>query len=507
MARSGSGRSSGASTPARASSGVGRASVHAAGPADRPISAELSAALDTLVTDWGAILALAAFACWVLAHVPALAPLMTLAWVVVGLAVGILRPWYGLLLTVMTVPFTGAATDVQSGEILRAIPVHAAAVRVLVDRFIIAPSYGRRTPRDPAWWVVAAAVAAAGLFALAALTAYLAESRDPLVLTGGLVWQVGGPIAMMSAWIAASHLVAGRSRPLTLVVLGTTVVACLLALAAWTGLPGAGMFTFTPIVEGGRLGALGYPTPTAMGLATVLPLAAVAAWRIRWWLVIPVVGLVLVTLVLTWSRGPLLAVVVGTVLAALASGRVDRRLAIAGAAAGAVALAGLVAIRYGTNVDAIIATIGASTGSDSDRIRSWIAAVAIAASNPLFGAGWASLARIPEFAALRIANAHDLLLDAFAAGGLPLGISLSIVVLYSGWRTWVRRHTMAPYLIAAVVTFLVCSVWDIPQVRAYAAVMGGMVLGMAAGPLIGRSPDEDTEGDEAGGRDGDGAGA
>jgi hypothetical protein len=48
---------------------------------------------------------------------------------------------------------------------------------------------------------------------------------------------------------------------------------------------------------------------------------------------------------------------------------------------------------------------------------------------------------------------------------------------------------MAPYLIAAVVTFLVCGFWDIPQVRSYAAVMGGMVLGMASGPLIGRSPD------------------
>ena len=43
------------------------------------------------------------------------------------------------------------------------------------------------------------------------------------------------------------------------------------------------------------------------------------------------------------------------------------------------------------------------------------------------------------------------------------------------------------YLIAAVATFLVCGFWDIPQVRSYAAVMGGIALGMAAGPLIGRA--------------------
>ena len=92
-----------------------------------------------------------------------------------------------------------------------------------------------------------------------------------------------------------------------------------------------------------------------------------------------------------------------------------------------------------------------------------------------------------DFDALRIANAHNILLDPLAAGGLPLGIANAVVMLWSAWMTWVRRHTMAVWLIASVVTFLVCGLWDIPQVRSYAAVMGGIVLGMAAGPLIGRA--------------------
>ena len=475
--------------PAKPGSAGARSATAVGSAAPGSVGAAVSRAFELLVTDWGALLALAAFGCWLLGHFPPLAPIAVPAWIVTGLAVGLVRPWYGMLLAIAVVPFTGGAVERDPGEVLRVVPVLGAAVRVLVDRFIVAPSYGRVTTREPAWWVVAAAVAAAGLYALAALTGYLAEDRDPVVLVLGLEWQIGAPVAMMAAWVAASHLVAGRDRTLTLVVLGTTAVACVLALAAWAGLPGLDLFTFASRVEGGRLGALGYPTPTAMGLATVLPLAAVAAWRIRPWLAVGVAGLILVTLVLTWSRGPLLAVVVGTAVAALASGRVDRRLAVAGAAAGAVALLALVGIRYGTNVDAILATVSASMGGDSDRIRSWGAAVAIAISNPLLGGGWNALARVADFAQVRITNAHNTLLDPLASGGLPLFVANAAVVLYSAWMTWVRRRTMAVWLIAAVVTFLVCGLWDIPQVRSYAAVMGGIVLGMAAGPLIGREGD------------------
>jgi O-antigen ligase len=376
--------------------------------------------------------------------------------------------------------------DVQTGEPLRVVPLLAAAVRVLLDRFVILPGTGRPVGREPSWPIVAAAVAAAGLFLLSVLTAYLATGHDPAMLKAGLLWNLGGAVALIAAWVAAAHLVAGRERTLTLVVLVATVAASILALAAWVGVPGVSLITFAAVVEGGRLGALGYPTPTAMGLATVLPLALAAAWRIRPWVAVAVAALVLVALVLTWSRGPLVALAIGTVLATLASGRVDRRLAVAGAAAVAVALGALVLIRYGTTPDAILATIQASMGSDTDRVRSWAAAISIAISSPLLGAGWDSLSRYADFEALRISNAHNMLLDPLAVGGFPLGIANAAVVLWSAWTTWVRRHTMAVWLIAAVVTFLVCGFWDIPEIRSYAAVMGGMVLGMAAGPLIGR---------------------
>ena len=440
---------------------------------------------DRVLARWGAGLAAIAATFWLLGHIPALAPLAIPAWIVTGLALGLLQPWLGLLLTIAVVPFLGGAINPVYGEVLRVVPIYGAAARVLLDRFVIGPGYGRVSRQGPPWWVVAAAIAATALYAYTAQTGFLAVGQDPLFFDSGLHWLAGGPMAMMAAWIAASHLVAGRDRTLTNVVLGTTVVGCLIAVVAWVGVPGVDLLTFPAIITG-RLAALGWPTPTAMGVATALPFAVAAALRYKRWLAFGVVGLGLVALILAGSRGPLIAIGVGTVLAVLASGRVERRFWIVGVAVGAIAFVGLVAVRYGTNIDGIVSAINGNAGGDVDRVRTWGAAVAITIANPIVGGGWRSLERFGDFAAHQIAYAHDLLLHGFSEGGLPLGIANAIVILYPAWMVWRRRHTMAPYLIAAVVTFLVCGFWDIPQVRSYAAVMGGIALGMAAGPLIGR---------------------
>jgi O-Antigen ligase len=442
---------------------------------------------DGILAHWGIGLTAIAGIVWLLGHLPAIAPLAIPIWIITGLAVGLVQPWLGLLLTIAVVPFLGGAIDDQSGEVLRVVPIYGAAARVLFDRFLVGPAIGRAVRQGPPWWVVAAAIAATGLYAYTAQTAAVAVGEGSPYLDVGLHWLAGGPMAMMAAWIAASHLVAGRDRTLTGVVLGTTAIGCVLALVAWIGVPGVDLITFPGIVDG-RLGALGYPTPTAMGIATALPLAVAAALRRGRWLTFGIIGLALVTLLLTWSRGPLIAIGVGAVLAVLASGHVERRLRIAGLAVGAVTLVALVAVRYGTNVSAVISAISGSSGEDVDRVNTWIAAVSIAIGSPLVGGGWRSLERFGDFAQREIVYSHDILLHGFSEGGFPLGITNATVILYSAWQVWRRRHTMAPYLIAAVAVFLVCGFWDIPQVRSYAAVMGGIVLGMAAGPLVGREP-------------------
>ena len=447
-----------------------------------------STGLDRVLARWDLGLLGLAATFWLLGHVSAIASIAIPIWIVTGLALGLLQPWLGLLLTIAIVPFLGGAIDPTNGEVLRVIPIFGSAARVLLDRFVLGPSLGGVRRQGPPWWVVAAAVAATGLYVYTAVTAYFAVGQNQAFLDSGLHWVAGGPMALMAAWIAASHLVAGRDRTLTNVVLGATVVACVIALAAWFGVPGVDLITFPGIING-RLGALGYPTPSAMGIATALPLAVAAMLRKGHLLAFGVVGLALLTILLTLSRGPIIAIGAGTIAAVLASGRVERRLQVAGAAVGVTALIGLIAVRYGTNIDQIILVINANAGGDVDRVNTWGAAINVAIASPLVGGGWRSLERVGDFAQRQVAYAHDILLHGFSEGGLPLGITNATVILYSAWQVWWRRRTMAPYLIAAVTTFLVCGFWDIPQVRSYAAVMGGIAMGMAAGPLIGRVED------------------
>jgi hypothetical protein len=453
--------------------------------------------LDRVVARWDVVLLAVAATFWLLGHVPAIASLAIPVWIISGLALGFLQPWFGLLLTIAVVPFLGGAIDPIYGEVLRVVPIYGAAARVLLDRFVLEPGLGGVRRGGPPWWVVAAAVAATGLYAYTAVTGYFAVGQDQAFLDSGLHWVAGGPMALMAAWIAASHLVAGRDRVLTIVVLGTTVTACAIAVAAWVGVPGVDLITFPASVTIGtltaRLAALGYPTPTAMGIAIALPFAVAAALRYSRLVAFGVIGLGLVTLLLTGSRGPLIALGVASVLAVLASGRVERRVWIPGLAIGAIAFASLVAIRYGTSIDTVMQNLNANAGGDLARVDTWVAAVAITIGSPIVGGGWRSLERFSNFSQLQVAYAHDFLLHGFAEGGLPLGITNAAVVIYSAWQVWRRRHTMAPYLIAAVVVFLVCGFWDIPQVRSYAAVMGGIALGMAAGPLIRRGDERFQE--------------
>jgi hypothetical protein len=83
-----------------------------------------------------------------------------------------------------------------------------------------------------------------------------------------------------------------------------------------------------------RLSALGYPTPTGIGLAIALPFAFAAGWRRHWLLGAGVGALIVGAIVLTGSRGPLLAVAAGAVVAVLVRGQLNRRLVLGLAGAG-----------------------------------------------------------------------------------------------------------------------------------------------------------------------------
>jgi hypothetical protein len=415
-----------------------------------------------------------ALALWFAAHFPGVvADFAIPAWVVVGIALGLFRPWLGLLLTILVVPFLGGATVQPTGEMLRVVPILGAAVRVVFDRVIKGP-----TTSGPDGRLVIAAVAAAGLYAFTVITGF---GSDGAVVSANIVWLIGGPIAMMAAWLTASHVVEGRYDTLADVALVATVVGCTFALASWLGMPGTDVFGF-PAEKFGRLAALGFPTPTAMGVATTLPFAYAAAARRHWLAGLAVACLGLVVIILTQSRGPLIALGVATVVAILLSGRFTRRTAVAGLAVGTVALIALIGVRYGTNPEQAVNAILGSTGSDADRIATWLAAVSITIASPIVGGGWRALERFGDgtFAQHAIAYSHNIVLHGFAEGGLPLGIANAAVILGSTFMAWRNRFSLPVFVTAAAVAFLVCGLWDIPQVRSYAAVMGGIALGLVA---------------------------
>jgi hypothetical protein len=415
-----------------------------------------------------------AWALWFAAHFPGvLGDLAIPAWVVVGIALGLFRPWLGLLLTILVVPFLGGATVQPTGEMLRVVPILGAAIRVVFDRVMKGP-----TRAGPDGRLVIAAVAATALYAF---TLVIGFGSDEAILRANIVWLIGGPIAMMAAWLTASHVVEGRYDTLADAALVATVVGCTFALASWFGMPGTDLFGF-PAEKFGRLAALGFPTPTAIGVATTLPFAYAAAARRNWLAGLAVGGLGLVVIILTQSRGPLIALGVATVVAILLSGRLTRRTAIAGVAVGTASLVALIGVRYGTDPQQIVNAISGSTGSDADRINTWLAAISIAIASPLVGGGWRSLERFGdgEFAQRAIAYSHNIVLHGFAEGGLPLGIANGAVVLGSAFMAWRNRLGLPVFVTASAVAFLVCGLWDIPQVRSYGAVMGGIALGLVA---------------------------
>jgi hypothetical protein len=357
---------------------------------------------------------------------------------------------------------------------LRVVPILGAAVRVVFDR-----AMRGRTTAGPDGRLVIAAVVAAVLYAFTIITGF---GSDPTVVSANIVWLIGGPIAMMAAWLTASHVADGRYV--------ASVVGCVYALASWLGAPGTDLFGF-PAEKFGRLAALGFPTPTAMGVAVTLPFAYAAAARRHWFAGLAVAGLGVVVIILTQSRGPLIALGVATVVAILLSGRFTRRTAVAGLAVGTAALVALIGVRYGTNPEQAVNAMLGSTGSDVDRINTWLAAVSITIASPIVGGGWRALERFGDgtFAQHAIAYSHNIVLHGFAEGGLPLGIANAAVILGSAFMAWRNRFSLPIFVTASAVSFLVCGLWDIPQVRSYAAVMGGIALGLVAERVPVRVPD------------------
>lgn len=422
---------------------------------------------------------------WIGAHsIESWAGASGIIFVLSSLVLGVLQPIVGLVLAILIVPYQGGTIGGFVGiygmtEVQRAAPIWGGVIRTLIDT-----ARGKGSGDPPPKSLVFGVIAALLLAPISRLPseAYPAYQAGTTGIIIDMLAIIGTQSVLWGAWILATHLPRRHIPTIEHAIAIALPIAMLIALASYFRVDLFDSFAFIG-TKFGRLAGLGFPTPTAMGIAVALPVAATIAWRTSKGLGVAVLGVALLTVYLTQSRGPLIAIIGSGITALIIYRNTSVRLIVLGAAAGSVAAAALIVRRYGALFSDLLAgkSVDLLGASDSTRIASWIAAFQIAIQKPLTGAGWMSLRFWdPLFDKNGVAESHNIILVALAAGGLPYGISTAVGVIGSAVLMVRNRHKIPVHWVAAATALLICGIWDMPQTRALAALYGGLALGFVA---------------------------
>lgn len=405
------------------------------------------------------------------------------------IGIGWFNPMLGAALAILLVPYRGAEASLPFGptEFLRGVPIWGGVARLVWDRVRGSDAINRRAP------VIMLAAALLGAL-IAPLQRIVATALGTFTSNGevfDMLGIFGSQSLFFGAWILGAHLSEARLRRLAPVVLASLCIALVVSLLAWFEVPLIQIVAFDGRVFG-RLGALGYPTPTAMGLAIALPLAAFYVWRANARAALALVALTIVAIVFTESRGPLLALFAGGVVTALSVGTVQLRWILAAGAVAFVSAVGLVLNRYGRQLDELLAGNIPNIASDFQRVTSWYAGVQTALMHPLTGGGWFSLRfwNDGELGKANVNLSHNIILQGLSDGGFPLGLASAVIVvgaLTLMLRYW--RSIPAEWKVAATV-LVVCGLWDMPQLRAFGSLMGGLALGLVSRRAYGEATEQ-----------------
>lgn len=467
-------------TPPTATSGFTVSNVQpSATPAARATTPRTEPAAD-LVTR--GLLAIAVVA-WVLGHlVPngSLSAVLGAIWGTAGILLGWRSPAGGLLLGLALAPFISGPLFQPVAEFLRAAPIWGSLARLLTDRLIAGRFAPGRFAPSPA--LTLAATAAMILFPITRITAQANGHGSAETVFVEMLVIVGGASIFFASWIVATHLPRTDLQRVIRALPIPFAAAVATALLAWLQVPIISNFAFDGSTFG-RLSGLGFPTPTAMGLAVATPLIVGTLWSRSRPAAIVLAAAALLTMGLTESRGPVIALIVASAVVFVMRGAALRSinklwLAVAGAG-GLSALAIVILSRYGRDISQGQIP---GFGGDSDRVTSWIASLQVALQNPIFGGGWTSVRfwNNGELGERNVNFAHNLVLQGLADGGLPVGGAMLAVVIAALVGIWRFRRTLSPAWIAAAVALLVCGVWDMPHLRTFGAAFGGLALGLVS---------------------------
>jgi len=426
------------------------------------------------------LLAILAVSLWVGAHLlGSYSYLAGVGYVVIGILLGLSSPGLGTMMTVALVPFYGGEMSQGLGELVRAAPVLGSAVRLLVDR--VRARGSNSAPWAPDARLVGAAVLVMLLYPVTRITGDGTEWAPSSRLLDDALFLMGAPVAMYASWVATSHLPRVAINRLMGMIPFTLACALVVAIGTWAGITLLDPFAFKGIVYG-RLGALGFPTPTGMGIAIALPLAVGALWS-RSHRAAVLLGLLgVATIVLTESRGPLLALATAAIAVALLSRGIQRRYIVGGAVLMFSAISILLLVRYPDLLQKLSHLRLPKLKGDEYRILSWVASIQIAIAHPLTGGGWMSVRgwNDGELGGKGVNLSHNIVLQGLADGGILLGGAVFTVIAGSLRSAWSRRKAIPVYWIGAAVAVLVCGLWDMPHLRSFGAVMGGVALGLVA---------------------------
>ena len=420
---------------------------------------------------------------WIASHfVPngGLAALLGITWACSGVLLGWRVPAAGALLALATAPFISGPLVQPIAEFLRAVPIWGSFARLITDRLIA----GRYAPDGfaPNAVVTLGAVAGIALFPLTRITAQAAGHGSASSVFVEMFVIAGGASVFFASWIVASHLSRADIDRVIRALPIPFAAAVATALLAWLSVPIVSNFAFDGITFG-RLSGLGFPTPTAMGLAVATPLVVGTLWSRSRVAAIGIGAAALLAIALTESRGPVLALIAGSLVALIVRTGTLRSINKFWLAAGGVgvfgALAAVLLSRYGSDLaEGRLPELG----GDSDRVTSWLASFQVALQNPILGGGWTSVRfwSDGELGGRNVNFAHNLVLQGLADGGLPLGLAMLAVVITAIVGIWRLRDRISPAWIAAAVALLVCGIWDMPHLRTFGAAFGGLALGLVS---------------------------
>lgn len=341
------------------------------------------------------------------------APVLTV-WLVLAIGLTLLSPLAGLTILSALGPFTEALT---SDGHPTAVPFLLAALGVSVAvHFVVT----RPRPRPSAPVVLALVVF--GGTALGVITSTILYGADR-GLQAAQLWVpgIGGGLTVLlgAAWLSSR----GEVRPLFAAVASISLGALLSVVNTATGggvqHSALGWMLRADVVEGGRLAGL-LPAPNAaaaifvVGLAACLALALGHPQRKVQQVALACAAILLVALVLTFSRSGLLA---AALVIALLCWRRWRWQGLIVAGGGLMVVAVLAAVWVGLSRDLTIQ-------SDQDRLAAWAASVRIWLANPLLGAGFRSFEWLHGEYGSQLLNApHNEWLRFFAEEGTIVGLA------------------------------------------------------------------------------------